>query len=94
MRASYDAKRQIVNNNFNLIKAFIYKWRAGVPVPLPALLSLLEATPAKGPGAVSDAKARRKAAEQRCIGMKLFAAGHIWHGLLHGIASYMLHATC
>lgn len=72
-----------MNNNFNLIKAFIHHWRAAAPLPLPALLSLLGAVPAKSPGAVAgkspgagpDAKAKRRAAEQRCIGMKLLAAG-------------------
>lgn len=64
-----------MNNNFNLIKAFIHHWRVAVPLPLPALLSLLGAVPAKSPGAAPDAKAKRRAAEQRCIGMKLLAAG-------------------
>ena len=64
-----------MNNNFNLIKAFIHNWRAAVPLPLPALLSLLGAAPPKSPGAVLDARAKRRIAEQRCIGMKLLAAG-------------------
>ena len=75
VRAAYNPQRQIVNNNFKLIKAFIHHWRAAVPVPLPALLSLLGATPAKPASGAPDAKARRKAAEQRCVAMKLLAAG-------------------
>ena len=64
-----------MNNNFNLIKAFIHTWRAAVPLPLPALLSLLGAASPKSPGAVLDARAKRRIAELRCIGMKLLAAG-------------------
>ena len=75
VRAAYNPQRQIVNNNFNLIKAFMHHWRAAVPLPLPALLSLLGATPAKPPAGAPDARAKRKAAEQRCVAMKLLAAG-------------------
>ena len=75
VRAAYSPQRQIVNNNFNLIKAFIHHWRAAVPLPLPALLSLLGATPPKPSSGAPDARAKRKAAEERCVAMKLLAAG-------------------
>ena len=75
VRAAYNPQRQIVNNNFNLIKAFIHHWRAAVVLPLPALLSLLGVIPPKTPSGPPDARAKRKAAEQRCVAMKLLAAG-------------------
>ena len=75
VRASFNPQRPIVNNNFNLIKAFIHHWRAAVPLPLPALLTLLGAVPAKPSSGAADARAKRKAAEQRCVAMKLLAAG-------------------
>ena len=75
VRAAYSPQRQIVNNNFNLIKAFIHHWRAAVPLPLAALLSLLGATPPKPSSGAPDARAKKKSAEQRCVAMKLLAAG-------------------
>lgn len=75
VRAAYNPQRQIVNNNFNLIKAFIHHWGPAVPLPLPALLSLLGAVPAKPSSGPPDARAKRRAAEQRCVAMKLLAAG-------------------
>lgn len=85
VRAAYNVKHPVVNNNFNLIKAFIHHWRAAVPLPLPALLSLLGAVPIKPSSGAPDARAKRKAAEQRCVAMKLLAAGKSHHHapLLH-----------
>ncbi len=62
VRAAYNPQRQIVNNNFNVLKAFIHHWRAAVPLPLPGLLSLLSATPARAPSGAPDARAKRKSA--------------------------------
>ncbi|KAL3135934.1 hypothetical protein ABBQ32_006979 [Trebouxia sp. C0010 RCD-2024] len=78
VRAAYNPQRQIVNNNFNLIKALIHHWGPAVPLPLPALLSLLGAVPAKPFSGAPDARAKRKAAEQRCVAMKLLAAGLVY----------------
>lgn len=76
-----------MNNNFNLIKAFIHHWRAAVPLPMPALLSLLGAVPAKPSSGAPDARAKRRAAEQRCVAMKLLAAGSVFpaHRSLHSL---------
>lgn len=82
-----------MNNNFNLIKAFIHHWRAGVPLPLPALLSLLGAVPAKPSSGAPDARAKRRAAEQRCVAMKLLAAGEIYSLLLAHCSLLTVHGS-
>ncbi|KAK9829312.1 hypothetical protein WJX72_005143 [[Myrmecia] bisecta] len=62
--AAWDPDSQVRSNNFNLIKVFVSKWRAAVPLPPAALLRHLEVP--------MDGKA---GLEQRRLGMLLLETG-------------------